>query len=132
MLTSVILDSMAAGIIFIFSDTIMPTLATLDTDFGISIMNEININIVNPTFAVAFFGGLISAYPAGIMWKNPNDFTIPRNNVLLAVDPESEEGASYWEVQFLKGWVGWNNARCFFSVTSAILGGLSLAFMRKS
>jgi len=158
MLASVILNSMAAGIIFIFSNTIMPSLATLDADVGISIMNEINIVIVNPAFIVAFFGGLISAYPAGVMWKNPNDFSkparyyavamtlvfffgevmvtitqnVPRNNALLEVDPESEVGASYWEVQFLKGWVGWNNARCFFSAASAILGGLSLAFMRKS
>lgn len=158
MLTSVILNSMAAGIIFIFSNTIMPSLATLDADVGISIMNEINIVIVNPAFIVPFFGGLISAYPTGVMWKNPNDFSkparyyavamtllfffgevmvtitqnVPRNNALLAVDPESEEGATYWEDQFLKGWVAWNNVRCFFSAMSAILGGLSLAFMRKS
>eukprot|EP01083_Nonionella_stella_P106481 307389_1 len=60
MLVSVILNAMAAGIIFIFSNTIMPTLATLDADVGINIMNKINIVIVNPLFIVAFFGGLIS------------------------------------------------------------------------
>lgn len=61
MLISVVLNSMAAGIIFIFSNTIMPSLATLDADVGINTMNKINIIIVNPLFVVAFFGGLISA-----------------------------------------------------------------------
>merc|ERR1712038_662073 len=157
-LTSVILNSMAAGIIFIFSNTIMPSLATLDDDVGINIMNKFNVVIVNPLFLIAFFGGLISAYPARIMWKQPDEFSkparyyavamtlvfffgefmvtslqnVPRNNALLAVDPESEEGANYWENQFLKGWVAWNTVRCIFSVISAILGGLCLSFMRKS
>lgn len=64
MLVSVILNSMAAGIIFIFSNTVMPSLATLDTDVGINIMNTINTIIVNPLFIIAFFGGLVlSAYP---------------------------------------------------------------------
>ena len=157
MLASVILNSMAAGIIFIFSNTIMPSLATLDTDVGINIMNKINIVIVNPAFAIAFFGGLISAYPARVMWKNPDDFSkparyyavattlvfffgevmvtitqnVPRNNALLAVDPESDDGASYWEIQFLKGWVAWNTARGIFAFISAVFGGLCLSFMRK-
>ena len=158
MLTSVVLNGMAAGIMFIFTNTIMPSLATLDTDVGINIMNEINILIVNPAFLIAFFGGLISAYPARVMWKNPEEFSkparyyalattlvfffgnfivtsaqnVPRNNALLAVDPESDDGASYWENQFLKGWVAWNTVRCVFSVISAVLGGLCLSFMKKA
>ena len=158
MLTSVVLNGMAAGIMFIFTNTIMPSLATLDTDIGINIMNEINIVIVNPAFLIAFFGGLISAYPARVMWKNPEEFSkparyyalattlvfffgnfivtsaqnVPRNNALLAVDPESDDGASYWENQFLKGWVAWNTVRCVFSVISAVLGGLCLSFMKKA
>jgi len=158
MLVSVILNGMAAGIIFIFSNTIMPSLATLDADVGINIMNKINVVIVNPTFCIAFFGGLISAYPTRVMWKNPDEFSkparyyalattlvfffgevlvtitqnVPRNNALLAVDPESDDGARYWENQFLKAWVTWNTVRCIFSVISAVLGGLCLSFMRKS
>merc|ERR1719354_259821 len=158
MLTSVVLNGMAAGIMFIFTNTIMPSLATLDTDVGINIMNEINILIVNPAFLIAFFGGLISAYPARVMWKNPEEFSkparyyalattlvfffgnfmvtgtqnVPRNNALLAVDPESDDGASYWEIQFLKGWVAWNTARGIFAFISAVFGGLCLSFMKKA
>eukprot|EP00594_Rhizosolenia_setigera_P002698 CAMPEP_0178954152 /NCGR_PEP_ID=MMETSP0789-20121207/8827_1 /TAXON_ID=3005 /ORGANISM="Rhizosolenia setigera, Strain CCMP 1694" /LENGTH=165 /DNA_ID=CAMNT_0020635513 /DNA_START=159 /DNA_END=653 /DNA_ORIENTATION=- len=133
MLTSVILNSMAAGIIFIFSNTVMPSLATFDSDVGINVMNKINIIIVNPLFIIAFFGGLISAYPTVVMLKNPDTFSrparyyalastlvmffgefvvtvsqnVPRNDALLAVDPDSEEGEMYWRNDFLKGWVMW-------------------------
>lgn len=158
MLVSVVLNAMAAGIIFIFSNTVMPSLATFDADVAIPIMNKINIVIVNPLFILSFFGGLISAYPARIMYKNPDEYSkqaryyaiattlvfffgevlvtitqnVPRNNALLAVDPESDDGVSYWEKQFLQGWVAWNTTRCIFSVIAAFLGGLSLAFMRKA
>mmetsp|Transcript_19048 Transcript_19048/g.26810 ORF Transcript_19048/g.26810 Transcript_19048/m.26810 type:complete len:206 (+) Transcript_19048:210-827(+) len=157
MLASVVLNSMAAGIIFIFSNTVMPSLATLDADVGINIMNKINVVIVNPLFIVAFFGGLISAYPTRVMMKNPDAYSkparfyalastlifffgefmvtvtqnVPRNNALLAVDPDSDEGVEYWQNNFLKGWVAWNTARGFFATVSAVLGALSLAFMRK-
>merc|ERR1719276_734595 len=121
-------------------------------------MNEINIVIVNPLFILCFFGGLVSAYPAKVLYQHPEDYSkqaryyamastlvfffgevlvtisqnVPRNNALLAVDPESEEGVSYWEKEFLQGWVAWNNTRCIFSVISAFLGGLCLSFMRKT
>jgi uncharacterized membrane protein len=158
MLVSVILNSMAAGIIFIFSNTVMPSLATLDADVGINIMNTINVIIVNPLFIIAFFGGLISGYPARVMWKNPDMYSmparyyavastvvfffgefmvtvtqnVPRNNALLAVDPESDDGVNYWKNDFLKSWVAWNTARGIFAAISAVLGTLSLSFMRKS
>lgn len=63
MLTSVILNSMTAGIIIIFSNTIMPALSKQDMSTGIEVMNTINIIIVNPLFIVIFFGGLISVVP---------------------------------------------------------------------
>ena len=158
MLTSVILDAMAGGIIFIFSNTIMRTFAQFDAEIGINVMNKLNILIVNPLFAFVFFGGLISAYPATVMMMKADQFSkparyyalastlvfffgeflvtltqnIPRNNALLAVDPESEEGIKYWETEFLGGWVAWNTARCVFSVIAAILGGLSLVSMRNT
>jgi len=156
MLLSVILNGTAAGIIMIFSNTILPALATLDADVGINIMNTINIIIVNPLFLLFFFGGLVSAYPVRVMWKEPDTYStqarylavaatlfsfgeffvtsaanVPRNNALLAVDPDSDDGVSYWEINFLKGWVFWNNVRCIFSIIAAVLSGLSLSFMRK-
>mmetsp|Transcript_24245 Transcript_24245/g.35631 ORF Transcript_24245/g.35631 Transcript_24245/m.35631 type:complete len:271 (-) Transcript_24245:42-854(-) len=158
MLTSVILNAMAAGIIFIFSNTIMPTLATLDPDVGIYVMNTINDIIVNPLFVFIFFGGLMSAYPAVSMWKSPDKFSdparyyalattlvyffgqflvtvtqnVPRNDALQAVDSKSEDGVNYWTENYLKSWVAWNTARGVFALVSAILGALSLSLMRKA
>ena len=158
MLVSVILNSMAAGIIFIFTNTIMPALATQDPEVGINVMNKINIIIVNPLFVIAFFGGLISVVPTGVMWRNPDTYSasaryyalfstlifflgesvvtvsqnVPRNNALLAVDPTSDDGVNYWRNQFLKEWVAWNTVRCFAAAIAAVLGALSLSFMRKS
>mmetsp|Transcript_5547 Transcript_5547/g.6760 ORF Transcript_5547/g.6760 Transcript_5547/m.6760 type:complete len:200 (+) Transcript_5547:72-671(+) len=158
MLMSVILEAMAGGIIFIFSNTIMRTFAKFDADIGIKMMNELNILIVNPLFAFVFFGGLISVYPATVMMIKADQFSkparyyalastlvfffgeflvtltqnVPRNNALLAVDPYSEEGIKYWETDYLGGWVAWNTARCVFSVIAAILGGLSLMSMRNT
>ena len=63
MLTSVILNSMTAGIIIIFSNTIMPALSKQDMSTGIEVMNTINVIIVNPLFIIIFFGGLISVLP---------------------------------------------------------------------
>lgn len=158
MLTSVILNAMAAGIIFIFSNTIMPALSTCEPKVGIYVMNTINNAIVNPLFVFIFFGGLISAYPTGVMWKNKNEFSVaarsyalastliyflgqflvtiaqnvPRNDALQAVDENTEEGASYWTEQYLKSWVAWNTARGIFALVSAILGAMALVLMRKS
>jgi len=147
----------AAGIIFIFSNTIMPSLSAFDADIGINVMNKINVIIVNRLFLIAFMGGLISAYPAVVMLVNPNKFStparcyavattlvfffgevmvtmkqnVPRNEVLKTIDPESKDGVSYWENEYLKGWVAWNTVRCIFSVISAVLGGLCLSLMGK-
>merc|ERR1712232_1295717 len=127
-------------------------------DVGIKAMNTINVVIVNPLFAVAFFGGLISGYPAAVMWKHLDAYSkparwyavaatlvfffgefvvtvtqnVPRNDALAAVDPESDDGAEYWRKDYLKGWVAWNTARGVFAAVAAVLGGLSLSFMRKA
>ena len=158
MLISVILNSMAAGVMFIFSNTIMPALATLEAEEGITTMNTINDIIVNPFFILVFFGGLVSAFPAYSMWKNPGEYcdparyygvattvvfffgnflvtgtqNVPMNNALLAVDPDSEEGADYWENTYLTTWVAWNTARGIFATLAAILGSLCLRFMGKA
>lgn len=77
MLVSTVLNSMAAGIMMIFLNTIMPALAQMDADVAIPTMNTINLIIVNPLFLIAFFGGLISAYPTNFMWKHPEEYSKP-------------------------------------------------------
>ena len=65
---------MAAGIIIIFSNTIMPALSKQDMSTGIEVMNTINVIIVNPLFIVIFFGGLISVVPTvSLLRKKDNN-----------------------------------------------------------
>merc|ERR1711871_1455437 len=158
MTTSVILNAMSAGIIFIFSNTVMPALATLKSSEGIVIMNEINTIIVNPLFLLAFFGGLVSAFPAYKMWMNAGEYcdaarcyaiattavaffgnfmvtgtqNVPMNNHLLKLDPTSDEGAVYWRTTYLTSWVAWNTTRGIFEILAAFLGALSLKYMSKN
>ena len=132
MLTSVILNSMTAGIIIIFSNTIMPALSKQDMSTGIEVMNTINVIIVNPLFVIIFFGGLISVSPTiSLLQKKDNSNpvagyyalastliyffgqflvtvtqNVPRNNQLAEYSDET-----YWRDDYLVSWVNWNTFR---------------------
>lgn len=119
MLASMILNSMSAGIVFIFSNTIMPSLAKLDS--GINTMVTINEVILNPLFKFIFVGGLLfSGIPSvHMMWGSSKEYyskparylalastlvyllgqlvitatqNVPRNNVLLDLSKTSSSG----------------------------------------
>ena len=157
LLISVVLDAMAAGIIFIFSNTIMPALSTFNSNTGIQVMNTINDMIVNPLFLFVFMGGIISVYPTAAMMREPDDYpaaaryyslastlifffgeilvtvgcNVPRNDALMAVDPSSDAGDTYWRNTYLKSWVAWNTARGVFAAIASVAGAMALSFMAK-
>lgn len=156
LLISVVLDAMAAGIIFIFSNTIMPALSTFNSNTGIQVMNTINDLIVNPLFLFVFMGGMISVYPTAAMMNKPDDYpaaaryyslastlifllevlvtvgcNVPRNDALMAVDPYSDAGDTYWRNAYLKSWVAWNTARGIFAAIASVAGAMALSFMGK-
>mmetsp|Transcript_36235 Transcript_36235/g.81461 ORF Transcript_36235/g.81461 Transcript_36235/m.81461 type:complete len:222 (-) Transcript_36235:186-851(-) len=157
LLISVVLDAMAAGIIFIFSNTIMPALSTFNSNTGIQVMNTINDLIVNPLFLFVFMGGMISVYPTAAMMNKPDDYpaaaryyslastlifffgevlvtvgcNVPRNDALMAVDPSSDAGDTYWRNTYLKSWVAWNTARGIFAAIASVAGAMALSFMGK-
>jgi len=155
MLISVILNSMAAGIIIIFSNTIMPALSKQDLSTGIGVMNTINVIIVNPLFIIIFFGGLISVFPTvSLLRKKDNNSNsnpvagyyalastliyffgqflvtvtqnVPRNNQLAEYSDET-----YWAQDYLISWVNWNTFRGVSALVSAVLGAMSLTLMRR-
>ena len=152
MLISVMLNSMSAGIIIIFSNTIMPALSKQDMSTGIEVMNTINVIIVNPLFVIIFFGGLISVSPTiSLLQKKDNSNpvagyyalastliyffgqflvtvtqNVPRNNQLAEYSDET-----YWQDDYLVSWVNWNTLRGVCALVSAVLGALSLTLMRR-
>jgi uncharacterized membrane protein len=155
MLISAVFNGMSAGIMFIFSNTIMPALGQLSDEAGIEAMVKINDVILNPFFKLLFVGGLISTVPVADMFffsKNqpkPARYyalastivyflgqivitatqNIPRNNALMALDAASQAASYYWRNEYLTKWVSWNTGRAVFSTIASILGVLSLRFM---
>ncbi|CAN7398619.1 DUF1772 domain-containing protein [Pararhizobium sp. LjRoot255] len=138
-----------AGLFFIFSVCIMAALGRLPAEQGIAAMQSINVVILNPWFMLAFFGtALLSLVlvAGGFMTGSPARlyviaggflflagtilvtmvFNVPMNNVLVALQPQSEEAARLWSSTYLVDWVRWNHVRTLSSVGA--LGCFVMAF----
>ena len=108
----------AAGLFFIFSNTIMASFARLPAAQGIAAMQQINVTIINPLFMLVFMGLVVLSLvlgakaifgwaEAGSAWLLAGSvaylvgcflvtmvFNVPLNDALAAVDPASAEGAA--------------------------------------
>ena len=140
-------SGLVAGVFFIFSVCIMRVLGGLPPPQGIAAMQSINVVIVNPWFMTAFLGtaavctyvaiaalvrfdGTASAlliagacaYVIGT-FALTMVFNVPRNNVLMALQPDTAEAARYWS-EYLRDWTSWNHVRTIgATVATALLGG---------
>lgn len=146
---AVIGSGLAAGLFFIFSNTIMASFARLPTAQGIAAMQQINLTIINPAFMAVFMGmvvlslvlgarALLGWSEAGAGWLLAGAvayvvgcflvtiiFNVPLNDQLAAVDPSSAEGATLWAT-YLSDWLPWNHVRTVASMVS--LGAFAMAF----
>jgi uncharacterized membrane protein len=154
MMSSIVLNGMGAGVMFIFSNTVMPALGKLSDEAGIEAMNTINTDIQNGWFFLVFFGGIVSIVVAANIWNKPTLYStearyyavattmacflgpflvtvtqnVPRNDTLLKFEdnPSSEEASEFWRNNFLTQWVAWNTTRTALQIVSAIFGILTL------
>ena len=122
------------GLYFIFSNTIMRTLA-MRSD-GADVMNGINEAILNPVFLVFFvLSGIAGLYfllfesnaksvAGGIFFIGTTLVTITRNVPLnnQLRDSSGDKIAKVWQC-YLDKWVFWNHVRS----ASAIIAGFLLA-----
>jgi uncharacterized membrane protein len=139
----------AAGLFFIFSNTIMASFARLPVAQGIAAMQQINVTIINPLFRLVFMGLVVLSLvlgakaifgwaEAGSAWLLAGSvaylvgcflvtmvFNVPLNDALAAVDPASAEGAAIW-ARYLNEWLPWNHARTVACVVS--LASFAMAF----
>lgn len=140
-------SGIAAGLFFIFSNTIMASFARLPAAQGIAAMQQINVTIINPLFMAVFMGmavlSLVLAAKAIFGWSEAGAawllagsvayllscflvtvvFNVPLNDALAAVDPASAEGAAMW-ARYLKEWLPWNHVRavaCLVSLASFVM-----------
>lgn len=140
-------SGIAAGLFFIFSNTIMASFARLPVAQGIAAMQQINVTIINPLFMLVFMGlvllslvlgakAIVGWTEAGSAWLLAGSvaylvgcflvtmvFNVPLNDALAAVDPACAEGAAMW-ARYLTEWLPWNHVRsvaCLVSLASFVM-----------
>jgi len=137
-------SALVAGIFFAFSTFVMNALGRVKPEQGITVMQMINITVINPWFMIAFFGtgvtGLIVAIPAMLGMSAPLDvhhlagivlyvvgciavtvmFNVPLNNALAVTDAENPESVPLWH-HYLRRWTVWNHVRTAASLAAAAL-----------
>jgi len=138
-------SALIGGVFFIFSNTIMKSLAQRPAPEGMAAMQAINVVIINPGFLGAFMGTaalslllvvvvllgetslnrplLISgalAYFVGTFLVTVAG-NVPLNNALEKADPNSPEGQAVW-ADYLQRWTRLNTLRTVLAfVASAFL-----------
>lgn len=136
-------SGLVAGIFFIFSNTIMASLAQLPVTQGIAAMQHINRIILNPLFFMVFIGTAVTTFLLATNqlwhWQQLSSqmlllgcfcyligtffitmiVNVPMNNILKTVDPQTAQAADIWAT-YLKKWTFWNHVRGAASFFAAI------------
>lgn len=137
-------SGLMAGLFFAFSVSIMRALGRLKPPEGIAAMQAINVAIVNPIFAVVFFGTAVACGVVLVMSLFRTDdpsaafliagsalyliggmlvtfvCNIPRNNALAAVSSHDPDSAALW-TRYLREWTRWNHVRTITCLLAALL-----------
>ncbi|WP_048648641.1 DUF1772 domain-containing protein [Nitratireductor soli] len=121
--------------------------------FSNTVMQAINVTVLNPFFFAAFFGtallGIVLGVLALLNLSAPGSvyllaggilyvvgtflvtvvFNVPMNEALAKVDPASIQGADLWR-DYLSRWVMWNHVRTLASL--AALASFALALVQRA
>ena len=152
--TSTVLSALGcglmAGLLFIFSNSVMNALAQLQPPLGIAAMQAINRTIQNRLFFVAFFGSAATSLLLLVSllwrWQQPDavyllvgsllylvgvlfvtiGFNLPMNELLDAVNPKSVEASEMWG-NYVTNWTAWNHVRTIAALLAATSFILALA-----
>lgn len=143
---AVVGSGVVTGILLIFSNAVMPSLARQAE--GAATMVTINERILNPVFLLLFVGtavacgvlavlillghgggGLLavagcSLYVVGVFGVTAA-VNVPMNDALAAFPGGSPEAAEYWTV-YLERWTRWNTVRSVLGVLGTALLATSL------
>ncbi|NJN39038.1 MAG: DUF1772 domain-containing protein [Leptolyngbyaceae cyanobacterium CRU_2_3] len=149
--TAAIGCGLVAGVFFAFSTFVMPALARLQPTQGIAAMQSINLTAINPLFMLALFGTAVACLFLGafalLKWHQPSSvyllfgsllyligsilvtmvFNVPLNDALVAVKPDSTEGANLW-AKYLTNWTFWNHLRTIAALAAAGLLTITLRY----
>lgn len=153
LLTATIGNALVSGVFLAFSSFIMPALARVSPESGVSVMQSINITVIRSLFLRLFFlttlvsamlvfapaarvpgpaswiacvAGVVSVAGAfGVtMWLN-----VPLNDALAAATPGSPAGGALWSA-YLRDWTTANHVRTAASAIASALFLAALLLMR--
>lgn len=145
-------SGLVAGLLFIFSNTVMKALLQQPAHSGIQTMQAINALIINPVFMMIFLGtallsalllvyALMSAHAASALliaatllyvvgcFGVTMAFNVPLNNQLAKLDATQADAVEKWR-DYVRAWLRWNHLRTVSAVLSACLYVLSYAALR--
>lgn len=128
-----------AGLFFVFSNFVMKSLLRLNPPVGISAMQWFNKDIINPWFAILFFGTTLTSSLAVIYaiirWHDPAAIylliggasyliggflitmtvNVPMNNTLENLEQSNPASIEYWR-EYVTRWTTWNHVRTVMSI----------------
>ncbi len=137
-------SGLIAGLLFAFSNNVMPALLRQPTDAAMRTMQAINTLIQNPWFFIAFFGTAVVALVLAVLsaMQLPQRsavlvligsllyligtfgvtaiVNVPMNNGLAAHSPTAPDATAYWQ-NYVAQWVRWNHLRTAASLAAAAL-----------
>ena len=138
-----------AGFFFAFSTCVMKALSRLPAAQSITVMQIINVVVLNRLFFTVFFGTAAACVVLGIsslfISHQPDTIyrviasatyllgtilvtiacNVPRNDALATVQAYSADAEKRWK-QFLPGWIAWNHVRTLASFLAATLFTIAL------
>lgn len=136
-------SGLVAGIFFAFSNFVMQALARVSDEAGIAVMQEINKTVLNPLFALAFFGTAIICIIQAVMayldpqvnWHLPTiggllyvvgcfgvtlRCNVPWNNKLEVVDAKNPSAHALWS-EYQPVWTLWNSVRTVAALAGSVV-----------
>jgi uncharacterized membrane protein len=143
---------MVAGVFLAFSTFVMAALGRVPFASGISVMQAINVTVINPIFMLVLFGSallcLVLAFIAvrqGLTARNvmlivgaafyvvgsiavTMAANVPLNDALASIDPQSSDSPTFW-ADYLQNWTFWNHIRglASFAACAAFIRAMSLS-----
>lgn len=143
-------SAVLTGVLFAFSTSVMPALASRPAAEAMAAMQAMNRTILNPIFGVLFGGSALLCLAVAVSapftgdvdgagWRLAGGLlyvvgvtvetmvvNVPMNERLDAADPVTAPGQAAW-AGFLPRWTRWNHLRSFLGAVAATLLAVSLA-----
>ncbi|MXP24001.1 DUF1772 domain-containing protein [Gordonia sp. HNM0687] len=138
---TVVTSGLSAGLLATFAYAVMPGMRRASPLSSVAVMQRINVAIINPLFAVIFFGPLLFG-GLGIVfwWDEPLRWwlvagvgltvaavaitmvvNVPLNNRLAAAGTVADGDAPVVWTQFARPWVRWNIIRAVVATAGFVV-----------